>query len=104
MTDTQQSRRTWIPGRRHRHVLLVERRRTRVDVADGTRSDAAPPGGTPLTELGDTLRHRPFANMELAGPLRFHTRGLVFRLVSCAIMVHTHQRAAAAGVVSCAVS
>src|SRR5262245_58686882 len=33
-----------------------------------------------------------------------HARGLVFRLVSCDLMGHTHRRAAAAGVVSCAVS
>ena len=33
-----------------------------------------------------------------------HARWLVFRLVSCDLMVHTHQRAAAACVVSCAVS
>ena len=46
----------------------------------------------------------PCAHMELAGPLRFHTRGRVFRLVSCDLMVHTPRPAAAAGVVSCAVS
>src|SRR5919199_4710677 len=34
----------------------------------------------------------PCAHMELAGPLRFHTRGLVFRLVSCDLMAHTPLR------------
>ena len=72
--------------------------------ADGSFGALAWPVSSSL-ECSTSVATMWLQGSQLAGPLRLHTHdGWVFRLVSCDLMVHTHLRAAAACVVSCAVS